>query len=546
MTYTDLAALERETRNYEKLLRTLGVLKQIVSTVVYCPVCHRPAYIKHDKDERIRIFQDSSDHLTNVLSVPNIEGCNIGVKLKCPAGHTVEYGNNQAIDVPEPFHVKRIERAEPDAAWYVSKSGSNSNPGTLASPFLTIGYALTKAAAGDTIFVETGTYNERLIPPTTGKSGYPITIQNYNGESVTVDGTGISAGGSGLVYINNVSYITLSGLTIQNAGSSTVDEAGVFIYGTCNYITLENLTITKTGMSGIWAGSNWSLVSPMTCTNLLISGCTLLNTNEYADQEGISLNCVSGFTVENTTVTWNPVNANGRVGIDMKVGTSTGSIVGCIVTGAGLGGIYVGGVGNQSNISIYDNTVTASGSGGLQLGDEEGKYNLSGIYFYNNQVYGNQRGFEIDHHGTEVLNFYFVNNTLYGNGTLTEIFQNENASNLSGCVIRNNIIDAANGAVGMGYSTLTNITVDSNLWYNCTGVGTNIITGNPEFVNTAAHNFALEANSPAIGKASTAGFYPTTDFLGNPWTGCIGAYQYQSMIRIVSGQNNFAFKMTKI
>jgi len=52
------------------------------------------------------------------------------------------------------FHPKDADAA----TYYVSPSGSNSNPGTLAAPFATLQKAHDVAVAGDTIWVRGGTY----------------------------------------------------------------------------------------------------------------------------------------------------------------------------------------------------------------------------------------------------------------------------------------------------------------------------------------------------------------------------------------------------
>ena len=72
------------------------------------------------------------------------------------------------------------------ATWYVSKSGTDSaaTPGTLSSPWKTIGYAMTESRVknGDTVSVRTGVYYEKV------SITKEITVQNYSSESVTVTG----------------------------------------------------------------------------------------------------------------------------------------------------------------------------------------------------------------------------------------------------------------------------------------------------------------------------------------------------------------------
>lgn len=68
------------------------------------------------------------------------------------------------------------------ATRYVSPSGSDANPGSLAQPYLTIQKCATAVYGGSTCLIRAGTYHESVTP----NSG--ITIMPYNGESVTVDG----------------------------------------------------------------------------------------------------------------------------------------------------------------------------------------------------------------------------------------------------------------------------------------------------------------------------------------------------------------------
>ena len=68
--------------------------------------------------------------------------------------------------------------------------GNNSNSGTsLAAPFETLQHAIDQLTAGDILYIREGTYRETITIDEDGSSGNLITIQNYNNEVVTIDGT---------------------------------------------------------------------------------------------------------------------------------------------------------------------------------------------------------------------------------------------------------------------------------------------------------------------------------------------------------------------
>jgi len=70
-----------------------------------------------------------------------------------------------------------------------SSGGSDSNAGTFAAPFETLQYAINQLSAGDILYIREGTYRETITIDEDGTSGNLITIQNYNNEVVTIDGT---------------------------------------------------------------------------------------------------------------------------------------------------------------------------------------------------------------------------------------------------------------------------------------------------------------------------------------------------------------------
>jgi len=74
--------------------------------------------------------------------------------------------------------------------YHVSKSGLDSNAGSLESPFLTISAAASAAQAGDTVIVHEGEYREWVKPQAGGLSNTRrITYQAAEGEKVIIKGS---------------------------------------------------------------------------------------------------------------------------------------------------------------------------------------------------------------------------------------------------------------------------------------------------------------------------------------------------------------------
>ncbi len=93
------------------------------------------------------------------------------------------------------------------ADYYIATTGNDTNPGSLASPFLTIQKAASVAVAGDTVHVRGGTYRETITPANSGTSINPIIFRNYENETVVINGTDVLSSGSwtadtGAIYRN--------------------------------------------------------------------------------------------------------------------------------------------------------------------------------------------------------------------------------------------------------------------------------------------------------------------------------------------------------
>jgi len=89
-------------------------------------------------------------------------------------------------------------------SYYVSPTGNDSWPGTLAQPFKTVQFAVNQLYAGDTLNIRDGSYHESVTVPRSGTASAPITIQAYTGECPALIGATPVAGPwtvySGAIY----------------------------------------------------------------------------------------------------------------------------------------------------------------------------------------------------------------------------------------------------------------------------------------------------------------------------------------------------------
>ncbi len=75
--------------------------------------------------------------------------------------------------------------------YYVATNGNDGNPGSLSRPFKSIQKAANVMRAGETCYIQQGTYREAVNLSTSGSEGLPIRFTAYNGEKVCLDGTDV-------------------------------------------------------------------------------------------------------------------------------------------------------------------------------------------------------------------------------------------------------------------------------------------------------------------------------------------------------------------
>jgi hypothetical protein len=391
--------------------------------------------------------------------------------------------------------------------YYVAKTGLDSNDGSLAHPWLTINHAASTAVAGDTVYVRSGTYNEYVFDCYhSGTAGNPITFENYPGESPIIDGTGLANPSSnyGLLYIVG-NYINWQGFEIRN---SLIYE-GVYALHAFQ-VNLSNLKIHAINGSGIALGD---------CSNMVIDTCELYNCNTNPQyDETIILSPAQNIEIKNCYI-----HDTGSAGIDCKgangdSGCNNISIHNNEICNLanGSSGIYIDMQGiNQNGFSIYCNKIHNCGNA-ITLGSEGNAATLTNTNIYNNLIYNNTYGFQVQPYSFPKT-VSIINNTFYNN--LIGLGWDDTAANYQvNCVVRNNIVVSTTtySLIHYDYYAQGGVTIDHNLFYDAAGYntqyGTNYVIGNPLLTNPTT-DFSIPSNSPAVDAGSSANA-PGTDYVG--------------------------------
>ncbi len=90
--------------------------------------------------------------------------------------------------------------------------GSRACGAGSKTAFRNLSGAAAAAAAGETVLIREGSYNEQLIPQNSGTPGNYITYRNYESEQATITGTNLSPA----IDISNREYLILQGLRVHD------------------------------------------------------------------------------------------------------------------------------------------------------------------------------------------------------------------------------------------------------------------------------------------------------------------------------------------
>ena len=227
--------------------------------------------------------------------------------------------------------------------FYVDVNGSDTNDGSQANPWKSIGHAVDRAVAGDTVLINPGTYvvSSQISITNSGTAASPITFKG-NGAGVVVDMRTCNA--KNCLEIFFADYIVIDNLTVY--ASQDPNSRGIRL------THAEGCTISNNTVSGANHANLFCAFS---------DNVTFLNNEAFNGAIGIYV----ADSTDYPTVKGNRLHDNTAIGLHMN------------------GDINSGGDGTISYALVDSNMSYDNGATGI---------NLDGVTwstFQNNLVYGN-------------------------------------------------------------------------------------------------------------------------------------------------------------
>ncbi|MBA4387616.1 MAG: hypothetical protein C0404_06515 [Verrucomicrobia bacterium] len=401
--------------------------------------------------------------------------------------------------------------------YYVSTAGSDTNPGTQALPWRTIGKASSVMVAGDTVLVSAGTYNESI---TTTRNGAP-------GNRIVFRAAGTVNTGSWAILHN---YITVDGFSLSGnsiAISSRDGTNGSYCEVLNNKINAGDISMAyKSNPTGNLIKGNhlYGAVSPAgDWPQIQIWG-----SNSIAEYNDIGPNSdIDAFRFWGTghIIRHNYVHDT-TYSPDSKAHSD--------------GFQTFGDNGDSANNIVIENNRFINSEGQLFNTSQDGVAGIHDLIFRNNVVVNYSR----QNCNVGLPYFYIYNNTFYNVGLIYQVTGGPGLPfNGSYLVVKNNIFVGMNGLANTDFDNVYNnpsglpFTREYNFYSDGSGNPLNYYTseaggingGNIRFVNAATNNFLLQSNSPAIDHGVTLtgfnyDFAGTTRPKGAAWD--IGAYEH--------------------
>lgn len=163
----------------------------------------------------------------------------------------------------------------PPKTYYVSIEGNNTNTGLAPDKsFRTIAKAADTVAPGDTVIIESGTYSEQIVIPTTGDGGRSITFQAKESGLVHLDGNNRSL--TRAFIIGGKSDLRFDGFYSKDFGMPGYSRWPLTSAAIFNIHESRNIEITRSMNDGRGGGYSAPMINGWAVRNLLIKNCVAI------------------------------------------------------------------------------------------------------------------------------------------------------------------------------------------------------------------------------------------------------------------------------
>ena len=424
------------------------------------------------------------------------------------------------------------------AEYYVSTTGSDSNPGTLAAPFATLQKGADTAVAGDTVWIRGGTYT--ITTPKTSGAGIQLSKSGtsdtnrikywaYPGETPLFDFTNMTISTSGYTFgfVISGNWVHLKGIEECCVPMNTSSNNGFASEGTNNIYELLNAH--NNSGSGMQIGGGNQAIN-----------CDSHDNYDPTSPQGEGQNAdgfgVHGQTTGPSTIIrgcrawWNSDDGYDFINQEVPV-----TIENSWAFGAGL--------------AKYGTYRPASGNGnGFKMGSSK-----TGIrhLIQNNVAWGNKASGFYANHSSGGNTWY--NNTSFQNGTQYNMLAstwsepNGKGTRTDGVILTGDKVHIMRNNIGYPnkneYITGYGVDTQFNTWdLNLTPAAKDFLSITDPSVSGTGQT--IETTSPALGPRQADGSLPNVDFMklaagsamidkgtdvGLPFVGSapdLGAYEY--------------------
>jgi chitodextrinase len=270
------------------------------------------------------------------------------------------------------------------ATYYASPSGSGTTCSSSSPCSLTTG--LERVAAGDTLFLKDGVYNQSLKIAKSGSSGSYITIKAQNDGQATV----ITNSSAPACFINSKSYVDLEGIVCVGQGSTYYRAVDV---DSSSHINLRRISAyNKSGEDG--SGFNIDGSSYVLIEDGVAFGNDRKQYNIQSDDHVTLRRCWASFD------NWLGTGSQGDLGTLTIYGSSNCIVENCIVTRtpSSIGTIH--GIHNWANTgqtadnnAYYGNVVYGLTDWSYLVNRADASVGSGNNIFTNNVGINNLRGF---------------------------------------------------------------------------------------------------------------------------------------------------------